>query len=280
MGWPPPLSVIGCGGSSPSKGEIAQERADLTRILSAEVMKSERGRARATETACRSQVGRALTLLENQPQALTHPRSCSLPRLRTTARASTRSQRRWVGSPGGRSVGSASRSIACLEQQRLFTRVSSRTGRTASTSRARGAAASSFCAPQTIRPRTYARRRITLRTRTSSPGTSCVSPRRSCAPIGTLRTRSSVPRRGSWSRWVRQRGRARRSPRSEREVGSSVIGKAVRSLCAGDSVPSDAVRPCQDLRDLMIQGVAIDEDSDLNKALSGLVDAYQLRPSG
>jgi hypothetical protein len=68
-------------------------------------------------------------------------------------------------------------------------------------------------------------------------------------------------------------------PRSQQAVGGSVIGRAVGVLCDGDSVPSDAVEPCQDLRDLLIQGVTDDEDSDLNAALSSLVDAYQLRPN-
>jgi hypothetical protein len=67
-------------------------------------------------------------------------------------------------------------------------------------------------------------------------------------------------------------------PRSEQAVDGSVIGKAAALLCSGDAVPSDAVEPCQDLRDVLIQGVAAAEDADLNAALSGLVDAYQLRP--
>ena len=59
-------------------------------------------------------------------------------------------------------------------------------------------------------------------------------------------------------------------------LDGSVIGKAAALLCSGDAVPSDAVEPCQDLRDVLIQGVAADEEANLNAALSGLVDAYQL----
>ena len=62
------LSVVGCGGSDASPEEIAQERVALTNVLSAEVMASERERSRATQSACRSQVGKALALLSEHPE--------------------------------------------------------------------------------------------------------------------------------------------------------------------------------------------------------------------
>jgi hypothetical protein len=57
-----------------------------------------------------------------------------------------------------------------------------------------------------------------------------------------------------------------------------VYGEAVALTCDGENVPSDAVGPCQALRDVVIQGVAEDEEADLNDALSGIVDAYELGP--
>jgi hypothetical protein len=44
----------------------------------------------------------------------------------------------------------------------------------------------------------------------------------------------------------------------------------------GARAPSDAVEPCQALRDLLIQGVAVDEEADLNDAVSDILNAYGL----
>ena len=62
------LASVGCGGTDPSPEEITQERVAFTKLLSAEVMKSERERTRKTQSACRAQVGKALSLLSEHPE--------------------------------------------------------------------------------------------------------------------------------------------------------------------------------------------------------------------
>ena len=47
-------------------------------------------------------------------------------------------------------------------------------------------------------------------------------------------------------------------------------------LCTGARVPSDAVEACQSRRDLLIQGVTMAEESDLNDAVSKILQAYGL----
>jgi hypothetical protein len=64
----PALSA--CGNGGPSQREITQDRGRLGRILSAEVTRIEKTKAHQRESACRSQVGRALALLDKQPQIL------------------------------------------------------------------------------------------------------------------------------------------------------------------------------------------------------------------
>jgi hypothetical protein len=65
-------------------------------------------------------------------------------------------------------------------------------------------------------------------------------------------------------------------PRTDGAVAKSVYGRGDALLCTGERVPSDAVEACQSLRDLLIQGVSVDEEADLNDAVSNLLQAYGL----
>jgi len=274
------LTLMGCGGGEPSKAEVAEERTRLTNVLSAEVMRREQVSARARESACRSQVGRALSLLDKQPHALSGPKEPLF-----LASLDTYSERvEEISTEMGR-IPRGSLDQRCLQVHRML-------GAAEAVHRAVIEEWSdclnkygSFC--DTI---------ISLCAGDNPPKDTCEETNNLQdsfeLSMDVMRLTAQIMR----DDWQAANTRLRNAkdlldamgtvehanqnvPRSERAVGGSVIGRAVALLCAGDSVPSDAVEPCQDLRDVLIQGVADDEDSDLNTALSGLVDAYQLRPN-
>jgi hypothetical protein len=65
-------------------------------------------------------------------------------------------------------------------------------------------------------------------------------------------------------------------PRSRQDTATSLYGRVLELMCSGQNLPTGAAEPCQQLRDLLLQGISVEEEQDLNEALSGLVDAYQL----
>jgi hypothetical protein len=72
-------------------------------------------------------------------------------------------------------------------------------------------------------------------------------------------------------------------PRTEASVRTSLVGGVADLLCATSTRPT-AVEPCQSLRDVLAQGVTVEEEAELNDALAGIAHAYGLgvapKPSG
>lgn len=263
-----PLALLGCGGGGPSKAEIAEERARLTSVLSAEVVRRQHAEARMRESACRAHVGRALSLLAGALSGYVSLDTYS-GRMDEIATELDRIPR---GSLDER----------CLEVER-------------------GLVAAEAIHKKVVRDwsdclveyGSLCGSIISVCTGANPPADTC---RETGNLDDTFELELDIMRltaqimRDDWKRAAKKVENAREAlrsigtaertnpnlPRSEQAVGGSVYGKTVALMCDANGVPSDAVDPCQTLRDVLIQGVTEDEEADLNDALSGIVDAYEL----
>ena len=83
-----------------------------------------------------------------------------------------------------------------------------------------------------------------------------------------LREMAKVPRAGT------------NLPRSESAVDRSTYGRVLILLCSGESVPSAASEGCQSLRGILALGVTTEEEPDVNQALGDILAAYGLQNAG
>jgi hypothetical protein len=271
-------SLAGCGGSEPSTAEIAAERTRLTKVLAAEVLQREQTASRARESACRSQMQRALALLDAQPQQWSSkdPSLVSVGTYRERVEAIATEMSR---------IPRGALDRRCLDVHRALGAAETYHNGVAQDWSECIVEYGVYC--DLIIDQCAGNRR------TENECSSAV-----VDYTDTFELRLSIMRltaeimRSDWSLANKRISRAKevldsmgtapranpKPPRAQRAVAGSVYGRTVALMCAGDNVPSDAVEPCSALRDLLIQGVAEAEEADLNEALSDLVDAYELEP--
>jgi hypothetical protein len=67
-------------------------------------------------------------------------------------------------------------------------------------------------------------------------------------------------------------------PRLPASVEGSIYGQTAKQLCGGDA-PVVAAEPCQELQEILEEGVEAGEESDLNEVLLGITEAYGITPA-
>ena len=268
--------MVGCGSSGPSKAEIAQQRVQLTKLLSTEVIKRNETKARASESSCRAQVGRALSLLEHQPDTKQEFLSVDIGEYRARVDdIETELDRIPRGSIGER----------CLKVVLALSKAGS-------VDKDAADQWSDCIVKDAPDCETFI--------------TSCATdkPDRQFCPQGDVNLNdtyqlelSVIAITGSlihndWKQAAKIVRKAKtllaaigavappslKLPRTDETARRSLYGNVETSMCSGASVPTAAAQPCQDLRDLLVQGIGSEEEADLNKALSGIADAYGLKP--
>lgn len=238
--------VAGCGGGGgPSQAEIAHERTQLTNALSNAIVRREqvegRKAAKRAEAACRAQVGKALDLLGSLYS-------------------------------GYLSVSSYGDSIDGLNRE---------------LDRVPRGSLSSKCL-EVVREVEDA---VGSNERTYSNFYNCVTVYIDSCNVGDadhqslLKITESVTKDylSSASAKLRAIGRARTKPvrpsvflpRTESSVKGTVYGVTAEYFCGSD-VRQSAVEPCQQLRDVLVDGVEEGEEESLNEALTGIAKAYGL----
>lgn len=269
------LTAAACGGSEPSAAEIEEERTSLTTVLSAEVAKREARAAQAREEACRAQLSRALALLKKHPErplivADVQDYSLHVDEIDTELGRLPR----------------GSLAAECLEVVRLLSAAGASL-REAVQSWAEdeaefgvlfGGTLADCARPEPLEEKCAYQNLdvdddfefLLLGMRV---GAAVIRNHWIAADKKVVAAEEVLAKVGTAPKTVHD------LPRSEAEVSGSVYGRANDLMCVGDTVPADALEPCQAFRDVLLQGVATDEEGDLNEAMSDLVAAYQLNPS-
>jgi hypothetical protein len=269
------LAAAACGGSEPSAAEIAEEWASLTTVLSAEVSKREARVAQAGEKTCRAQLNRAFALLNKHPErplivADVQDYSLHVDEIDTELGRVPRGSLAPECLEALRQLSAAEASLQ--EAVQVWAQDEAEFGVLF------GMALADCARPKPLEEKCAYRNldvddgfEFTLmRMRL---GAAVIRDHWIAADKKVVAAGDALARMGTAPK------AARDLPRSEAEVNGSVYGKARDLMCVGDTVPADALETCQAFRDVLLQGVATDEEVDLNEAISDLLLAYQLNPS-
>jgi hypothetical protein len=248
--------AAGCGTSGPSREELAAERTRLTALVAPEIQKRERqaavGAASRKEAECRSHLGRALSLLDERPELTIGRKAPSLYATFDTYRERVDE----IDTELGR-IPRGSLNQECLQVLRVLTEAGAY-HKEAHQTWLRCVLYYSSC---DVIVRFYEDYEEILRLTWQLANRKVKTAKTLIRAVGDHAAGPAAP-----SVFL---------PRTEQDVAASIFGLTAKHLCE-DDVPEQAIQPCQTLRDVLTAGVGEDEEEDLNKALSDLLDAYGL----